>query len=148
MAERSNHMPSGLYAGGGYGRLPRQISLESSGITDFSRYPQPVQAAVRCVVRASLWNNGEGDKSVWELRAAWQLCSVLLLLAAEDRPFPHALGASLGELIVKGAPAGQTVRKLPVAVLNGIRESSIAFGSDTGATVDSHKRLQETTLIK
>lgn len=113
MSERSNYLPPGLYAGGGYGRSPRPISLSSPGITIFDRYPRAVQAAIRCVVKASQWNNGEGDKSRWELSAAWQICNFLLQLAADDRPFPYALGASLGKLLIKGVPAGQVVRKLP-----------------------------------
>lgn len=86
MSERSNYLPPGLYAGGGYGRPPRAISLTSPGITNFERYPRAVHVAIGCVVRASRFNNGEGDKSRWELAAAWRVFGVMLHLVTQQHP--------------------------------------------------------------
>lgn len=148
MRERSNYLPPGLHAGGGYGRPPRAISLASPGITNFERYPRAVHAAIGCVVRASRFNNGEGDKSRWELAAAWQVCNVLLHLVAQEHPSLQDLGDSLGVLVEKEVHSGRMLRALPASVFNGIRESSAALESATGgATVDSHVRLQEAVWL-
>lgn len=86
MRERSNYLPPGLYAGGGYGERPRPISPESSGITDFTRYFPAVTAAIGCIIRASKWNDGNGDKSRWELAASWRVFNLLQHLVTQQHP--------------------------------------------------------------